>query len=197
MKEISWILLIGVAMLAAVLLFTPAESVLEGVVVLAILAAVLLGFFLHPRREVFYVRTAVRLWEPDGNLAVEQDYLAVRVELVRLWLLFLPTFLAVGFLVVSSANGILWKFSLLNRIFSSSYGFIALVIWHWPPLIVLVLLSAWINERWVMRDAEACSARSFSITGRQVSYLFMGEHGEYYGGYSIYVGSFAHFNSQL
>jgi hypothetical protein len=188
MKEISRILLIGVAMLAAVLLFTPAESVLEGVVALAILAAALLGFFLHPRREVFYVRTAVRLWEPDGNVAVEQDYLAVRVELVRLWLLFLPTFLAVGFLVVSSANGILWKFSLLNRIFSSGYGFIALVIWHWPPLIVLVLLSAWINERWVMRDAEACSARSFSITGRQVSYLFMGEHGEYYGGYSIYVG---------
>lgn len=45
-----------------------------------------------------------------------------------------------------------------------------------------------------MRDAEACTARSFSIrrarvgwVGR-VSYLFMGEHGEYYGGDCMYFG---------
>jgi hypothetical protein len=188
MEEISRILLLGVAMLAAVLLFTPYEPVLEVVVALVIVAAVVLGFLIHPRKDVFYVRTTVRLSDPDGNQALEHDYLAVRVELVRLWLLFLPTLLAVAFLVVSSAGGILWKFSLLNRIFSSKYGYIAVLIWHLPPLIVLALLSAWISERWVMRDAEACSARSFSVTGRRVSYLFMGERGEYYGGYSIYFG---------
>jgi hypothetical protein len=59
-------------------------------------------------------------------------------------------------------------------------------------VLVLILLSAWIAERRVMRDAEACSARSFSIgrsqagLGISVSYLFMGERGEYYGGHSRY-----------
>src|SRR5277367_5775615 len=106
MEEISRILLIGVAMLAAVLLFTPYESFLEGVVAFAIVAAVVLGFFLHPRREVFYVRTTVRLSEPDGNQALEHDFLAIKVELVRLWLLFLPTFLAIGLLVFFSARGV-------------------------------------------------------------------------------------------
>jgi hypothetical protein len=136
----------------------------------------------------------VRLSDPDGNQALEQDYLAVKLELVRLWLLFLPTLLAVGFLVVSSGNGILWNFSLLNMIFSSKYGFIAIQVCHVPPLIVLVLLWAWIGERWVLRDAEACAATSFSVTSRdgwrvrRVAYAFLDEHGEYYGGYGFYFG---------
>jgi hypothetical protein len=119
---------------------------------------------------------------------LEHDYLAVKAELTRLWLLFLPTLLAVGYLVVSSASGNLWKFSFLNRVFSSQYAYIALLIWHAPPVIVVVLLSAWISERWVMRDAEACSARSYSVTNRSVAYLFMGERGEYYGGHCYYFG---------
>ncbi len=46
----------------------------------------------------------------------------------------------------------------------------------------------------IMRDADACSARSYSISqaraGRigRVSYLFMGEHGEYYGGDCMWFG---------
>jgi hypothetical protein len=188
MEEISRILLLGVAILAAVLLFTPYESVLEGVLALAIVAAVLLGFFLHPRREVFYVRTAVRLIDPDGNLALEHDYLAVKVELVRLWLVFLLTFPAIGFLVVFSASGVLWKSSLLNTIFSTRYAFIALYFCNALAVIVPLLLAVWIRERWVMRDAEACSARSYSVRNRSVSYMFMGEGGEYYGGYCYYFG---------
>jgi hypothetical protein len=39
-----------------------------------------------------------------------------------------------------------------------------------------------------MRDAEACSARSYTATNRTVSYMFMGERGEYYGGYCYYFG---------
>jgi hypothetical protein len=194
MEDISKVLLLGIAMLAAVLLFTPHEAFFEGVIAIIFVAAVVLGFLLHPRKEVFYLRTAVRLSDPDGNQALEQDYLAVKVELARLWLLFLPTFLAVGFLVVSSGSGILWKFSLLNGIFSTRYGFIAFYVLQWASLSVLVLLWAWISERWVMRDAEACTARSFSVTSRdgwrvrQVSYSFMGQHGEYYGGHNFYFG---------
>jgi hypothetical protein len=193
MEEISQILLIAVAMLAGVLLFTPYESILEGVVALALVAGVLVGFFLHPRREVFYVRTSVRLVDADRNQALEHDFLAVRVELVRLWLLFVPTFLAVAFLVFFIASGSM-KFSYLNWIFSSRYAFIAFAVCQYPPVLVLILVSAWIGERRVMRDAEACSVRSYSFSrahaGRVggVSYLFMGEHGEYFGGHCLYFG---------
>src|SRR5277367_160921 len=194
MEDISKVLVVCVFIIAGVLLFTPYEAVLEGVIAILLVAAVVLGFLLHPRKELFYVRTTLRLSDPDGNQALEREYLAVRVELARLWLLFLPTLLAVGFLVVSSGGGVLWNFSLLNTIFSSNYGFIAVQVWHVPSLIVLVLLWAWISERWVMRDAEACAAKSFSVPSRdgwrvrRVSYAFMDEHGEYYGGYNVYVG---------
>jgi len=188
MKEISRILLLGLALLAALFLTTPYEPVLEVVVAVAFVAAVVLGFLLYPRKEVFYVRTSVLLRDPDRNRILEHDYLAVKVELARLWLLFLPTLLAVAFLVASSASGILWKFSFLNTIFSSRYSHIAFFIWHVLPVLVVILLSAWISERWVMRDAEACSARSYSVTNHWVGYLFMGERGEYYGGHCFSFG---------
>jgi hypothetical protein len=69
-KWISKVLLVGVAMLAAVLLFTPYEAVLEGVIAILFVAAVVLGFLLHPRKEVFYLRTTVRLSDADGNWAL-------------------------------------------------------------------------------------------------------------------------------
>jgi hypothetical protein len=135
----------------------------------------------------------VRLIDADRNQALEQDFLAVKVELARLWLLFVPTFLAVAFLVFFAAGGPM-KFSFLNWIFSSPYVYAAIMFLQYPPLLVLVLLSVWIGERRVMRDAEARSARSFSfsnsVSGRiaRVSYLFMGDHGEYYGGDCLYFG---------
>jgi uncharacterized membrane-anchored protein len=73
--------LVVVAILAGVLLFTPYEAFLEDVIALAIVVAAVLGFLMHPRREVFYVRTAVRLIDPDRRQALERDFLAVRVEL--------------------------------------------------------------------------------------------------------------------
>jgi hypothetical protein len=182
-----------VAIFAAVLLFTPYEAFLEGFIALAIVTAAVVGFLLHPRREVFYVRTTVRSITPDRTRVVEKDLLAVRVELARLWLLFLPTFLAVAFLVFFAARGPT-EFSFLNWIFTSRYAYLAFLVCQYPPLLLLLLLVEWIAERRVMRDAEACSARSFSVSrtpaGRigNVAYLFMGERGEYYGGYSFYFG---------
>jgi hypothetical protein len=193
MDLISRAVLLGVVIFAGVLLFTPYEAFLEGVIAFLIVAAAVLGFLMHPRREVFYVRTAVRSIDPAGARALEHDFLAVKVELVRLWLLFVPTFLAVAFLVFFAAGGPM-KFSFLNWIFSSQHAYIAFLVCQYPPLLVLLLLFAWIDERRVMRDAEACSARSYSVSraaaghfGR-VAYLFMGEHGEYHGGYSLYFG---------
>lgn len=193
MDFISKALLLFVVILAGILLFTPFEAVFEGAIAFVMIAAVVAGFLMHPRRELFYVRTSVRLIDPDRNQFLERDFLAVRVDLARPWLLFVPTFLAVAFLVFFAAGGPM-KFSFLNWIFSSSYAFVGLVICQYASLLVLLLLAAWIGERRVMRDAEACSARSFSISRARVgpmgrvSYQFMGEHGEYYGGDCIFVG---------
>jgi hypothetical protein len=85
MRElISRALLVAVVALAAVLLFTPYEAVLEGVIAVVVVTAVLAGFLMHPRREVFYVQTARPVIDPDRNKFLEHDVLAVRVELVRL-----------------------------------------------------------------------------------------------------------------
>jgi uncharacterized membrane-anchored protein len=118
--ELSRPVLVLVTILAGVLLFTPHEAFLEGVIALAIVVAAVVGFLMHPRREVFYLRTTVRLIDADRSQALEHDFLAVRVELVRLWLLFVPTFLAVAVLVLFAASGPA-KFSYLNWIFSSPY----------------------------------------------------------------------------
>jgi hypothetical protein len=191
--ERFWPFLIAVAILAGVFLLTPYEAFLEGSMAVVIVAATIVGFLMHPRREVFYVRTAMRLADPDRNEALEHDFLAVKVELVRLWLLFLPTGLAVAFLVFFAAGGPT-RFSFLNWVLTSRYALAAFWLCEYSPLLVLVLLSAWVSERRVLRDAEACSARSCSLSqshrGRigRVSYLFMGEHGEYYGGDCAYFG---------
>lgn len=182
-----------VVVLAGALLFTPYEALLEAVVAFVIVAAVVVGFVMHSRREVFYVRTTVRLIDPDRNQTLERDFLAVKVELVRLWLLFVPTFLAVACLIFFASGGPI-KFSSLNWMFSLPYAFIALRVCLYAPLLVLLLLSAWIDERRVMRDAEARGATSFSFSHspagwvHRVSYAFRGEHGEYYGGDCLYFG---------
>jgi hypothetical protein len=193
MELISKALLLGAFVLAMVLLFGPYEAFFEGFMAFLIVTAVIVGFLMFPRTEVFYVRTTVRLIRPDRNRPLEHDLLAVRVEPARLWLLFVPTFLAVASLVFFAASGPT-KFSSLNWIFSSRFAFIGTALCIYPPLLVLVLVTAWIGERRVMRHADACSARSFtfshSASGRivRVSYLFMGEHSEYYAGECRYFG---------
>lgn len=190
---ITGIVLFAVVILAGVLLFTPYEAFIEGFVAFLMIGFVIAGFLMHPRREVFYVRTAVRIVDADRNQALEKDFLAVKVELARLWLLFAPTLLAVACLAFFAAGGPT-KFSYFNWLFSSKNTLLALFSVQYPSIFVLILLSAWVSERRVMRDAEACSARSFSIAGGQrfgigrVSYLFMGERAEYCGGYSYYFG---------
>lgn len=186
--ELAWPVLVVVAVLAAALLFTPYEAVFEGIVASAMASAVAAGFLMHPRREVFYVRTAVPRVDPGGNKLLEYDLLAVRVELTRLWLLSVPTVLAVASLVFLASGGPT-KFSFLNWLFSTRYAPIAILLLEYLPLLVFLLTAAWIGERRVMRNAEASSATSLSISRAQVgptgraSYAFRGENGEYYGGY--------------
>ncbi len=103
--ELGWPAFIVVVVLAGLLLFTPYEADLEGVIAVVMVMAVLAGFLMHPRRDVFYVRTALPVMDPSRNKFLEHDLLAVRVEPVRLWLLFVPTVLAVACLVFVAARG--------------------------------------------------------------------------------------------
>jgi hypothetical protein len=134
-----------------------------------------------PAAHIFYLRTTLVVSEPDYPLGVEHDRIAVRIELARLWLLFLPTFAAVAFLVVTSAKGTTWKFSLLDRLWETSSYPIFLGIRAFFVLVV-GLLSTWVSERWVMRDAEACCADTVSAMGGRFLYSFRDRLGAYYGG---------------
>jgi hypothetical protein len=105
----------------------------------------------------------------------------VRVELARLWLLFLPTFAALAFFIITSAKGTPWNFGLLDRFWErGSYPVILGI--RVFQIVVVGLLSAWVSERWVLRDAEACSADSVSAMGGRLLYSFKDRLGEYYGG---------------
>jgi hypothetical protein len=178
----AWqIFAVGVAVLVAALLLPSYEPLLAGIAAVVMVSVVVGGFCIRPRREMFYLRTTLVVSEPDYPLSVEHDRIAVRVELARLWLLFLPTFAAVAFFVLTSANGTTWKFSLLNKFWGTSSYPIWLGIRAFQ-VIVVGLLATWISERWVLHDAEACSADSVSVMAGQLLYSFRDRAGEYYGG---------------
>jgi hypothetical protein len=178
----SWqIFAVGVAVLVAALLLPAYESVLAGLAAVVMVAAVAVGFLFRPRKDMFYLRTTLILSEPDYRLSVEHDRIAVRVELARLWLLFLPTFAAVAFLIVTSAKGTTWDFSLFDRFGEAGSYPIYLGIRAFQ-IIVVGFLSTWISERGVLRDAEACSADSVSMKTGTMLYSFKDRLGEYYGG---------------
>jgi hypothetical protein len=188
MDDIARVGILGFLMLEAVLLFTRYEGAVEAMAAIVFVMAVIAGFAMHPRKNVFYVRTIMPTRTRSGHAAKEQDVLAVRVELVRLWVLFIPTMLAVGLLVFSAARGKLWEYSVLNRVLPVPFSLFAAQIMMYSPFAIVLLLSVWIGERWIMRNPEACYARDFRINGRTISFQFLGEQGEYYGGYGIYFG---------
>jgi hypothetical protein len=152
---------VGMVVLVAALLLPSYEPILAGLAATVMVAVVVLGFLFRPGKDMFYLHTTLVVSEPDYPLAVEHDRIAIRVELARLWLLFLPTFAAVAFLIVTSARGTTWQFSLLDRFWETSSHPIFLGIRAFLVLVV-GLLSTWVSERWVMRDAEACTADTVS-----------------------------------
>ena len=156
-EGIAKYIVVAIFLLAIAWLFTPLELIFERLLAGLLVLAVLIGFSLHPTREVFYVRTTARIREPGGHEVLEGDLLAIKVELVRLWLLFLPTAAAVALLVISSSAGS----SFFNTIASSNFAPFVVI-----PMEILFVIGVavlggcgmWIHERWVIRDAEACSA---------------------------------------
>jgi hypothetical protein len=173
------IFVVGLLATGAAMLLPAYEHALAGIGALVILAVVVAGFFLHPHRDVFYVRASVKN-VVHGHFCVEHELIAVRVEVARLWLLFVPTFSAVAFLLVAFARGSIFDFSLMDRFFE--YGTPAYFLSRIALLPIISVLSTWVNERWVLRDAAASSAHSITIHGARVQYAFLDEQGEYYGG---------------
>jgi hypothetical protein len=202
MRSIAYFLFIAIFLAVTAYLYTPYETAVERILALLLVGAVFVGFCLRPTRELFYVQTSVRSRESGGHHAIKRDQLAVKIELVRLWLLFVPTALAVCLLVVSSAGGTTPQLGLLGRLsfanyiasynFFSPFGLVAITVLYWLPFLLLIGLGLWINERWIVRKAEACSATSFRVRGkglaRSVTYAFRGEHGEYFGGDCLFTG---------
>lgn len=179
----------GAAVFTFALLFPTLEPAAEAPAAIAFVAAVAYGFALHPRKDVFYIRTTTRMRDLDSNLIIDHDQLAVRVEPARLWLLFVPTALAVGFLVITSANGTLWRFSLMKSFVHSQEAVeIAWAVIRVPVYVVGLGLWIWITERRVLRNAEACSARSYRISNGRIGFQFVTNEGKYSGGDDFYFG---------
>jgi hypothetical protein len=177
----------GVGIVAAFALwsFPLYQSVVAGAAAIAFVAGVGVGFWLRPRTDVFYVRTTTWRSDIDGILSSEHEQLAVKVELARLWLLFLPTSLAVAFLVVTAAHGTLWSIGLFDWV---ENGYAPLIFNRVTIVLIGGALSVWISERRVLLDADACSARSVSVSGAQVSFAFVDRNGTSYGGEGLVFG---------
>jgi len=120
---------------------------------------------------------------------LRRDRLAVKAELARLWLLFLPTITAVGLLLTIFSRGAGWWGVFWNakpiQLFLENSGPLALWLLDVSLGGVILLLSSWLGERWVLRNAEVCSAKSVSKNGRRIYYGFQDPSGEWYGGYGF------------
>jgi hypothetical protein len=178
--------LVGAVVFIFALSFPSLEPAVEALAAIAFVVAVAYGFALHPRKDVFYIRTTTTMRDLDRNLIIDHDQLAVRVETARLWLLFVPTALAVAFLVVTSANGTLWRFSLVENFINSAAVGMAWGLLRAPLYVVGLGLWIWITERRVLRSAEACSARSYRISNGRIGFQFVTDEGKYGGGDDFY-----------
>jgi hypothetical protein len=179
------IFIVGTLAAITVFFLSAIESSLAGIAAILIVAAVIAGFCLPPRRDVFYLRTTVQVPDPDYAVVVEHDRLAVRVEMALLWLLFVPTFLAVVFLVVTFVSGTTWKISLFDSsplVWFQAGPYPVLLFFRLLIVAVFGLLAAWLTERWVLRDASGCSASYLHFSTGRILYGFTDPTGEYYGG---------------
>jgi hypothetical protein len=182
-----YVFAVGIIVLIAGLLLPVYQEVLAACGTLVIIGIVAVGFAIRPRRDVFYLQTSSSDRGIDG-VSIEHGRIAIRVELTRLWILFVPTFLAVAFLILTWARDSTLRFDLVDVV--GVHGVVAILFSRLGVTVLLIvvgILSEWISERWTLRDATACSARSLTINGGRVSYSFVDDAGEYYGGHALVV----------
>jgi len=193
----SWrVLAFGVAGFSIFVLLPFHEHIFAAAGSILIVAAAVLGFVWRPASEIFYVQTLVFVGGPSHR-AMRRDRIAVKAELNRLWLLFLPTITAVGLLLTILSRGTSWWSFFWNispiRVLLENGTFFALMLLDGFLGGVILLLSAWLGERWVLRNADVCSARSvmgphtvggFRLTKNlhRISYGFQDQSRGYHGG---------------
>jgi hypothetical protein len=187
---VKWwqIFAVGAAGLLGVLLFPAYESLLAGLAAVAVVVLVIAGFSLRPRRDIFYLRTTAN-HRFDQELFSEHDCLAIRIEVTRLWILFVPTFLALAFLVATAARGMMWRVDLVRSVeLLIESGWVNYIFFRaglFVAGLMVGVLSLWFSERRVLRDADATSIRSLSAANGYLSYMFLNRSGEYYGGEGV------------
>jgi hypothetical protein len=182
----NWrVVLFGVAGFSIFVLLPFHEHIFAAAGAILIISAVVIGFLWHPASEIFYAETLIFVGG-TSHRAIRRDRIAIKVELSRLWLLFLPTIIAVGILLTIFSRGAGWWGIFWNvkpiQLFLENSGPFAL--WLLDVFLggVILLLSAWLSERWVLRKADVCSARSVTKDRRRILYGFQDKSGGYYGG---------------
>jgi hypothetical protein len=163
----------------ALLFHTTYYPMLVALYALAIVAAIVLGFWLRPLRDVFLVRTTLLFSSPIPSRSAKHDQVALRVEVTRLWLLFFPTFASLAFLIVASVNGLIWWDSI-------AYPLVFLA-----QIIVFNILSTWVTERSVLRDATAAFVEHLFGKRNWLGYSFKDDAGGYHGGTGLRLARIA------
>jgi hypothetical protein len=166
-----------------------AGALVAVLIAVVMIAVVIAGFSFVPDRDswqVWVTRYSYAEGEDDIDVFSTQEPIAIRVDVARLWLLYLPTVLACAFLVLTALRGLV-PFDITTHL---SYPVLLAI--RWGVAGVWLLLASWIYERWLLRRAEATQAQGEEESYGQdhiVSYYFVvGE--SYYGGWSVPLFSY-------
>ncbi|HLJ90990.1 MAG TPA: hypothetical protein VKZ53_29575 [Candidatus Angelobacter sp.] len=182
----TWqIFAVGVVGLVLAFFFPAYQSKLAAAGAGFVIALIAFGCFLRPRREIYYVSTVAHFHDPDDEISIERGCVAVKVEQVRLWLLLVPAILAEAFLIGAFVRGTVWRISLIDIYWQSPMFALALRV---GVMFTISILSTWMSERWVFRDANATMVKTISVHNGRVMYSFIDDQGEYYGGMDFRVG---------
>jgi hypothetical protein len=182
---------IGIVALFAILFLPYYESYIAGFAAILIVVVVVVGFCLQPRRDFFRVHTRAPRRTAGGGRVREHDLLAIKLEVARLWLLFIPTSIGVLFLAATAANNSTWSFGLF-KLLDLQFRFSTYLLLRVAGVVIFgitALLSQWITERWTLRDVVATYAMSASTKTGQLDYVFLDEQGSYYGGSTFLFGT--------
>jgi hypothetical protein len=161
---------------------------LPTIIAVMMVGVVLCGFFFVPDRDMWLLWAKRNEWHEGSNpddvdLVVIHEPIAVRVHLARLWILFLPTFAAAAYLVLTTKG-----FLHADMLELSS----AAVVWgRLAAGLIWFLLGAWIYERWLLWRADCAQLAGSQATASGTAYYFkLGE--EIYDGHNVSLLSYRH-----
>jgi hypothetical protein len=184
----AWqILAVGLMVLCALFFVQAYIRFVPALAAIAMVAAVIAGFCFVPDKDlwVVWITTYSVSEDADTSLDVysEQEPIAIRTHVARLWLLYLPTVAAVAYFASAAATG---RVPSIEPYFSVP----ALYAVRAGVLAVWFLLGSWLYERWLLHRAEAAQLHGdHEAKGTDSPYYFtVGT--EYYGGTDFTIFSY-------